>query len=781
MKASRRVLYFVCFAGLAVTAASAVARVATPSLAAALFWVVIVAALAGAPGLVRRRAWPVALVLLPLGAYLAARLQLPPPPGLDGVRGQLSYYMAELRAGAHAYATGNLPFDLAGAPELKLLLAQIVYWAAATAAVLALSMRKALPAIAVLIALLAFGLTIDETSRVLGLPLVFLLLAGCLLMLCRSLEREQWKPGDALAGAATGLIASLLALTLLGTTPVAASKPWQDWRTWGSGGADAGTRLVFDWMENYPGLLDEETNAEVMRVRSPVASYWRANALDSFTGTTWFSSQHEPTRLSALAATEAPVYVVPVRYPEPPGKRVVMTFASRTLATDYYLTGGTPRALTLESRRPVYETGTQALWAGERVGPTLRYTLTAVVPELEPADLVGRGRDYPGDVRPYLLLPFPAAGEMQGPAPELEWRDAMSGSPAAREWQGLYRLNREIVGAADDPYQIALLIEQRLRFDYTYSLTPPDTAYQSPYAAFLFDTATGYCQQFAGAMAALLRFNGVPARVAVGFAPGSRVTDDTFAVTRNDAHAWVEVYIPGVGWVAFDPTPGRGLPGPGASSTSAGFADPFAGAAAAGVAPPAPFATDPSGLPQDPARGQDPGGAGGAATAASGSRWLMWAGALAAAAVFWPVARLTLRRRRASRGDTRRRLLGQLSLLRADLRDFGLEPPASQTLEETARRLDHTLGVDATAVVDRAQAVLFGGRVATEQHVAEAGRLRREVRRRLRHERGWKQALAALYGLHLVSSGGQLAAAAGGRPAWPVAPRAGVQRPMPGP
>ena len=585
MMRSRRLLYLVCLVGLAATAGLAIARVGTPSIAAALVWAVIVAALAGAPGLVRRRAWPVALVLLPLGAYVVARTQLALPATVHGLGEQWAFYAQQLRDGAHAYATHHLPFDLAAAPELKLLLALLVYWAAAVAAFLALSLRRALPAIAILLALLGLGLTIDESSRVLSLPLLFLLLSGCLLMLSRSLERERWKPGDALAGGATALIAAFLALTLLGTTPVAAGKPWQDWRSWGSSAADAGTVMAFDWMENYPKLLNAESNAAVMRVRSPVATYWRANALDSFTGSTWFSSQHAPMRLPARSSGSS--YTVPAAYPEPPGKLITMRFESSSLSTDYYFTGGAPRALALERPQRVYLTGSRALWADHWSGPKLSYTLTAVVPEVKPGDLVGRGRDYPQDVASYRLLPFPNAAAMTGPAPEREWRDVMSERPVMQEWQGLYVLNRGIVGAATDPYRIALRIEEYLRFNYGYSLTPPDTAYQSPYAAFLFDTRVGFCQHFAGAMALLLRFNGIPARVAVGFTAGSRVTHDTFLVTRNDAHAWVEAYFPGVGWVAFDPTPGRALPGPGPSSTSAGFADPFTGDTTGQGAPPA--------------------------------------------------------------------------------------------------------------------------------------------------------------------------------------------------
>jgi len=74
--------------------------------------------------------------------------------------------------------------------------------------------------------------------------------------------------------------------------------------------------------------------------------------------------------------------------------------------------------------------------------------------------------------------------------------------------------------------------------------------------AFLFEDREGYCQQFSGAMTLMLRMDGIPARVGVGFRPtlppglgGRRI------VRAADAHAWVEAYFAGIGWVSFDPTP----------------------------------------------------------------------------------------------------------------------------------------------------------------------------------------------------------------------------------
>ncbi|MDT7538955.1 MAG: hypothetical protein QOI82_2540 [Actinomycetota bacterium] len=67
----------------------------------------------------------------------------------------------------------------------------------------------------------------------------------------------------------------------------------------------------------------------------------------------------------------------------------------------------------------------------------------------------------------------------------------------------------------------------------------------------------GFCEQYASAMAAMIRIAKLPARVAVGFTPGQRQADGSYRVTTDDAHAWPEAWFSGVGWVRFEPTPRR--------------------------------------------------------------------------------------------------------------------------------------------------------------------------------------------------------------------------------
>ena len=753
MRSARKLLYLGSFVGLALTAAVVIDRIGRPSIAALLFAAVVAASLAGAPGLVHRRAWPVALVLLPLGAYLLLRAQLPIPAHVHGFGEQTGFLLEQLRSGARAYVAHGFPLDFAAVTRVGLVLSLVVYVAIGLAAFLALSLRLAVPGLAIVLVVLGFGFTTDDAARIVWAPLAFLLLAGCLLVFSRSLQRDRWKATDALAGTVAAMIGALLALSLLGATSVAASQPWQDWRTWGVVGPGS-SRLSFDWMQNYPRLLDPATDALVMRVRSPLASYWRANALAGFDGKTWSGGALYSDQLAPEGESGSYIYRVPIDYPEPPGKLVTESFQVESTYTDHLFTGGSPRSLLIADQVSLRVPDSHALGVDQPLGPKLDYSITAVIPHVKPTDLLDRGRDYPADIlSQYATLPVPRRSDLTGPSPESAWRTAMSWSPADREWLGLYQLNQDIVGTATDPYRIALEVEKYLRSRYAYSLAPPRSDYRSPYAAFLFQTKTGYCQHFAGAMAVLLRFNGVPARVAVGFSAGKKAKDGTFVVTRNDAHAWVEVYFPDVGWVPFDPTPGRTIPGPGASSASAGFVDPSTaagGLGGAGVS--AGTASDTRAL------GKNRGAEGvvarsGAPAARSGTAgWLLLGAALGAFLVAWPVGRAARRRRHLRRGAWDARLRAALALVYVDLEDHGIDVPRSQTLDETAGFLKRHLDLDAEALAGRIQAVLFGGRAATQEDLADIAAFRRELKRRLRARTGRVRVVLALYGLPAIST-----------------------------
>lgn len=102
----------------------------------------------------------------------------------------------------------------------------------------------------------------------------------------------------------------------------------------------------------------------------------------------------------------------------------------------------------------------------------------------------------------------------------------------------------------------ANIIENYLKTHYRYSLRVPYVHGKDPILAFLLEHKTGYCEYFASAMALLLKSLGVETRIVLGYCGREYNEIGDYYVIRNmDAHTWVEVYIPRMGWVSFDPTP----------------------------------------------------------------------------------------------------------------------------------------------------------------------------------------------------------------------------------
>jgi hypothetical protein len=122
-------------------------------------------------------------------------------------------------------------------------------------------------------------------------------------------------------------------------------------------------------------------------------------------------------------------------------------------------------------------------------------------------------------------------------------------------YAGVYALAQRLRAGARTPYDYAEAVQRYLLSNrFSYDESPPRRT--DPLASFLLDDQRGYCQQFSGAMAMLLRMGGVPARVAAGFSPGVLDRERGEYIVRDvDAHSWVEVFFPTIGWVTFDPTP----------------------------------------------------------------------------------------------------------------------------------------------------------------------------------------------------------------------------------
>jgi hypothetical protein len=117
-------------------------------------------------------------------------------------------------------------------------------------------------------------------------------------------------------------------------------------------------------------------------------------------------------------------------------------------------------------------------------------------------------------------------------------------------------LGRSLVTGSPNRLAAVQRIEAELAARMTYTLDSPVPPPGSDAVDdVLFVSHSGFCEQFASAEVVLLRAAGVPARMAVGFSGGEPGDDGFRTVLRSDAHAWVEVWFPGVGWVTSDPTP----------------------------------------------------------------------------------------------------------------------------------------------------------------------------------------------------------------------------------
>ena len=254
-------------------------------------------------------------------------------------------------------------------------------------------------------------------------------------------------------------------------------------------------------------------------------------------------------------------------------------------------------------------------------------------------------------------------------------------------------LSEQLTAGKSSTYDKAMAIQQYLRADggFTYSLTlaPPaknrsgNNAGYDALTNFLV-TKQGYCVQFATAMVMMSRAAGIPARMALGFLPGTE-SKGVWTVVAADAHAWPELYLGGIGWTRFEPTPSREAPPPYAiPATSPGTALDAHPPGKATAPAPGTKARKDLGTPSA-ANGASP-GAGLSPT--SVLRWLthgwgmvLFTGLIGLlAALFVPTAALWRRRRSLSTARTAaQRVEVHWELLTSSLSDLGIAPAPSRT------------------------------------------------------------------------------------------------------
>jgi transglutaminase-like putative cysteine protease len=585
------------------------------------------------------------------------------------------------------------------------------------------------------------------------------LLRGCLLLVAVLATAVVLRPGPvrglgaALAAGTLVLVAALAATS----SPAFAKRAFLDWQHW-----DPYTKpakpvdVSYVWNSSYTGLTFHGKPTTVLRVKAgPETHYWRVSVLNTVENGTWFEEvspafgdppvplaqpglvpprelrrsgwEEEHVTIEALRDNRLPGGSVPVRFEpggsvgsvsyDPTGVAIAEHPLSRGDSYDVWSYAPKPTPEQLAASKPIY--------SGPILAPDDEYR--EVQPHVYPR-LFGRpGR---ADYVHYLMTDFARADQLR---------------PFAR----LQALAEDVAGDARSPYAAAVALERWFRFGggFVYDQHPPKTpAGVAPLDDFVARTKRGYCQHFAGAMALMLRYLGIPSRVAVGFASG-RYRHGEWVVSDRDAHMWVEVWFRGWGWIPFDPTPGRGGLAGSYSASSPSFDITAAAAVLAGkkgfrqfgdtLANTLGFGTKARTSPDVPQLGTTAAGA--ASTNAHPRDWgilRLLALVLAGAVVLLVLVKLL---RRGSRFLTRdpRRLAGAC---RAELRDFlldqGVDVPASATLRELAALVESEFLVEAGAFGLHATAARFAPRVGAR----EAARAMRRDLRALR--RGMRRALS---------------------------------------
>jgi transglutaminase-like putative cysteine protease len=176
-------------------------------------------------------------------------------------------------------------------------------------------------------------------------------------------------------------------------------------------------------------------------------------------------------------------------------------------------------------------------------------------------DRSGAVYDFDGDRSVSLYeadsdISAPSSEQLRGAGNELPaFAPAYLQTPLALDPR-IPQLASQISGSAFNSYDKAVALEQYLKTHYGYTLQLPGSPVADPLANFLFERKQGHCEYFASSMAVMLRTLRIPSRVVNGFL-SDEFNDVTgnYVVRARNAHAWVEAYFPGYGWITFDPTP----------------------------------------------------------------------------------------------------------------------------------------------------------------------------------------------------------------------------------
>ena len=349
-------------------------------------------------------------------------------------------------------------------------------------------------------------------------------------------------PNDGrIALARIGLMGALLAVVLglvVGPAlPGAGEQAVLAWRNIDGNGASAGARVTVSPLVDIQARLVSQSSAEVFTVQSASPDYWRLTALDRFDGTAWTSSG-EYVRAKNDLQTRLPTSV--------PTRTLEQTFHIEALSALWLPAAYEPAAVVDDGNsgaRYEAESGTLTVKEGQETSDGLTYTIQSRIPERDKAAVqagttAALSREF---VLRYTDVPISVANYL---------RSYLNQPTIRRSMPNLL---------AKSPYDQAVTLQNFFR-TFTYDLNVAAGQSVTDIQSFL-ARRRGYCEQFAGTFAAIMRTLGVPARVAVGFTPGELESDGLYHVRGEHAHAWPEIYLDSVGWIRFEPTPGRGGPG----------------------------------------------------------------------------------------------------------------------------------------------------------------------------------------------------------------------------
>ncbi|MEO5841284.1 MAG: DUF3488 and transglutaminase-like domain-containing protein [Acidimicrobiales bacterium] len=349
-------------------------------------------------------------------------------------------------------------------------------------------------------------------------------------------------PNDGrLAMARIGLVgiglAVVLGLVVGPALPGAGEEAVLAWRDLDGGGANPGARITVSPLVDIQARLVSQSSAEVFTVRSAAPDYWRLTALDKFDGIAWTSSGSY-TRAKEDLGTRLPTAVST--------RTLEQTFTIENLAALWLPAAFEPAAVVDDGEtgaRYEAESGTLTVKEGKETSDGLSYTIQSRIPIRDKASVqAGTAATLPREfVTRYTEVPSNVASTLRNFLGRQSTRQAMPNL------------------STKTPYEQALLVQNYFRA-FTYDLDVAAGHSVTDIQSFLRERR-GYCEQFAGTFAAIMRTLGVPARVAVGFTPGELKADGLYHVRGEHAHAWPEIYLDGAGWVRFEPTPSRGGPG----------------------------------------------------------------------------------------------------------------------------------------------------------------------------------------------------------------------------